>query len=339
MRRSTAAALVVPLSAILLATSSCGVIPEDWRTPAFLKDEEALDERLPTVTGDFGSEPEVSFPDIAPPEEQISGVVTRGSGENDLVRADDILLAEIVDYQWTGEGEAEKTQSTYETGAPVLLQLEQMTDELRQDLVDQPVGSRVVYVFPAADQAAATGDAAAGASVSIVDIRGRYGKGDTVPGEQATDGGGELPTVTDNGHDAPGISIPDNDPPADLEAVDLIEGDGPEVEEGQQLVVQYTGVTWSDGETFDSTWSRAGAPATFQIGVGAVIQGWDEGLVGRKVGSRVLLAIPEELAYDGQEGAPQGALVFVVDILGAVDSAPPLDEEPAEGEASPSPEE
>ncbi|RCV51150.1 FKBP-type peptidyl-prolyl cis-trans isomerase [Marinitenerispora sediminis] len=335
MRRSTAAALVVPFSALLLATSSCGVIPEDWRTPAFLRSEEELDERLPTVTGDLGEEPDVSFPDIAPPDEQISGVVTRGSGENDLVRADDLLLADIVDYQWTGEGEAEQTQSTYETGAPVLLQLEQMTDELRQDLVDQPVGSRVVYVFPASEQQAAGGEMPTGASVSIVDIRGRYGKGDTVPGEQATDGGGELPTVADNGHEAPDISIPDNEPPADLEAVDLIEGDGPEVEEGQQLVVQYTGVTWSDGEVFDSTWSRAGAPATFQIGVGAVIEGWDQGLVGRKVGSRVLLAIPEELAYDGQEGAPQGALVFVVDLLAAVDGQPPAEEPPAEGEESP----
>ncbi|WP_046468202.1 FKBP-type peptidyl-prolyl cis-trans isomerase [Allosalinactinospora lopnorensis] len=334
MRRR--AALVVPFSAVLLAVSSCGSIPEDWKTPAFMQgDEEELDDRLPTVTGEIGEEPKVEFPDIPPPDEQVSGVLEKGEGEGELVRADDMILAEIVDYQWTAKGETEKTQSTYETGAPVLLELGQMGEELTGELVDQPVGTRVEFVFPPQDseEAQAMGqEPEPGASVSIVDVMGRYGKGDTVAGEQTNDGGGGLPTATDAGSDEPEIQIPEGDPPEELESVRMVEGDGPEVEEEQQLIVQYTGVTWNDGKVFDSTWSRGGTPATFPIGVGQVIEGWDEGLVGENVGSRVMLAIPEDKAYGGkaaESGSPEGALVFVVDILGAIDSQP-AEEQPAE---------
>ncbi|MBB4931529.1 peptidylprolyl isomerase [Lipingzhangella halophila] len=346
--RRRAAALAVPFSAVLLAVSSCGSIPEDWRTPAFLQsDEEELDERLPTVTGEVGEEPKVDFPNIKPPEEQISGVVKKGDGEGELVRSDDMLLANIVDYQWTAKGEYEKTQSTYDSGAPVILELEQMGEELTGDLVDQPVGSRVEFIFPPQDpqEAAAMGqpEPEPGSSVSIVDVEGRFGKGDTVEGEQTTDGGDGMPTAADAGADEPEIEIPDSDPPEDLESVNLIEGEGPEVEAEQQVVVQYTGVQWEDseqydsGQVFDSTWSRGGAPATFAIGAGQVIEGWDKGLVGQKVGSRVMLAVPGEMAYDGEEAQqggqepPQGPLVFVVDVLGAVDVTPP-EEAAAQGD-------
>lgn len=331
--RRRAAALAVPFCTVLLAVSSCGSIPEDWKTPAFLQsDEEELDERLPTVTGEVGEEPELEFPDIAPPEEQVSGVIHENDeGEGELIRSDDMLLADIVDYQWTAKGEYEKSQSTYDTGSPVVLQLEQMGEELTSNLVDQRVGSRIEYVFPPQDPQAAAAqgqpEPPPGASVSVVDVKDRFGKGDTVTGEQTTDGGDGLPTVRDEGSDEPAISIPEGDPPEDLESVQLIEGDGPEVESEQQLIVQYTGVTWDEGEVFDSTWSRGGAPATFAIGAGQVIEGWDEGLVGENVGSRVMLVVPEDMAYGGedaqQEGqnAPEGTLVFAVDILGAVDVA------------------
>jgi peptidylprolyl isomerase len=85
---------------------------------------------------------------------------------------------------------------------------------------------------------------------------------------------------------------------------------------------------------FDSTWDpegRDGAPmAQFTIGVGGVIEGWDEGLVGQDVGSRVLLVVPEDMAYgeDAEEtGSPAGTLVFVIDILAAVDPQPQPDPE------------
>ncbi|WP_159942457.1 MULTISPECIES: FKBP-type peptidyl-prolyl cis-trans isomerase [unclassified Nocardiopsis] len=352
-----AAALAVPLTAIALAVSSCSNIPEEWRTPAFLRmGEEQLDPRLPTVTGEVGEEPEISFPDIEPPEEEISGVVNTGSGEDELVRADDLLIANVVQYQWTGpgEGEAVEGQSSYETGAPDLIRMEQLPEQIGDVLVNQPVGSRAVYVFPPMteeerQQAEATGqEAPEGASVLVIDLMDRFNKGAVVPGEQTSNGGDGLPEVTQEGHSEPVIEIPDTDPPEELEVVPLIEGNGAEVEEGQQVVVQYTGVRWEadengDHEVFDSTWSRGGDPFDTTIGAGAVIQGWDEGIVGQKVGSRLLLVVPGDMAYGETEeetgGAPAGTLVFVVDVLGAYDNPPPAEEEPSEEEADPAAEE
>ncbi len=98
----------------------------------------------------------------------------------------------------------------------------------------------------------------------------------------------------------------------------LIQGTGPAVKAGQNITVNYIGVTYKDGQKFDASWDR-GQPATFPIGVGKVIPGWDQGLVGVKVGSRVQLDIPANLAYGDNpaNGAPGGPLRFVVDLLAA----------------------
>ncbi|MFJ8579212.1 FKBP-type peptidyl-prolyl cis-trans isomerase [Micromonospora sp. NPDC093277] len=103
-----------------------------------------------------------------------------------------------------------------------------------------------------------------------------------------------------------------------LNVTTLIKGSGPEVKAGQQITTNYVGVFYKDGKEFDSSWDR-GQPATFGIGVGQVIQGWDQGLVGVPVGSRVQLDIPGELAYGNESvgGRPGGPLRFVVDVLAA----------------------
>jgi peptidylprolyl isomerase len=98
----------------------------------------------------------------------------------------------------------------------------------------------------------------------------------------------------------------------------LIEGKGPATQTGQQVTVNYVGVSYQTGEEFDSSWSQS-QPFTLPIGVGQVIPGWDQGLVGVKVGSRVQLDIPSALAYGDNptNGAPGGPLRFVVDVLAA----------------------
>ncbi|WFE45258.1 FKBP-type peptidyl-prolyl cis-trans isomerase [Verrucosispora sp. WMMD1129] len=102
-----------------------------------------------------------------------------------------------------------------------------------------------------------------------------------------------------------------------LTVTPLIEGTGPKVQAGQSITTNYVGVFYESGEEFDSSWDR-GEPATFPIGVGQVIPGWDKGLVGVTVGSRVQLDIPAEDAYgDGGGGRPAGPLRFVVDVLAA----------------------
>lgn len=121
-------------------------------------------------------------------------------------------------------------------------------------------------------------------------------------------GFGEKPVLTFTGADA--------SPELLIEV--LSEGDGPEVEPGQQIVADYLGQTWN-GDVFDNSFDR-GQPLAFQIGVGMVITGWDQGLIGQKVGSRVLLSIPSDFGYGArgvpQAGIPGGAtLVFVTDIV------------------------
>ncbi|GGM11829.1 MULTISPECIES: FKBP-type peptidyl-prolyl cis-trans isomerase [Micromonospora] len=104
----------------------------------------------------------------------------------------------------------------------------------------------------------------------------------------------------------------------ELKVTPLIEGTGAEVKSGQSITTNYVGVFYADGKEFDSSWER-GEPATFSIGVGQVIKGWDQGLVGVKVGSRVQLDLPSDLAYgdDASGGRPTGPLRFVVDVLAA----------------------
>jgi peptidylprolyl isomerase len=104
----------------------------------------------------------------------------------------------------------------------------------------------------------------------------------------------------------------------ELKVTTLIEGTGPVVQNGQTLSVNYVGVSYTDGKEFDASWTR-NQPFSFKFGAGNVIKGWDQGLAGVKVGSRVQLDIPSSLAYGDNAGggAPSGPLRFVVDVLSA----------------------
>jgi peptidylprolyl isomerase len=104
----------------------------------------------------------------------------------------------------------------------------------------------------------------------------------------------------------------------ELVVTTLIKGSGKPVVSGQTLSVNYVGVSYPTGKEFDSSWSRS-QPLDVAIGQGKVIEGWDKGLVGVAVGSRVQLDIPSAMAYgdDASGGAPAGPLRFVVDVLSA----------------------
>jgi peptidylprolyl isomerase len=117
----------------------------------------------------------------------------------------------------------------------------------------------------------------------------------------------------------PEIVIPEGEPPADLVIVDEVVGEGQPAVPGATVVVHYAGVSWSTGAEFDASWNR-GLPFDFQLGVGQVIAGWDQGVVGMRIGGRRRLTIPPHLGY-GARGAggvigPNETLVFVVDLLG-----------------------
>ena len=135
----------------------------------------------------------------------------------------------------------------------------------------------------------------------------------------ATTGGEDTPEAFDpNSISKPEVEVPEGDPPEELEIEDITEGEGTEAQPGDTLTMQYVGVNYSNGKEFDSSW-EGGEPFTFQIGAGSVIPGWDEGIVGMKVGGRRQLIIPPDLGY-GAEGSPPDippneTLVFVVDLL------------------------
>jgi peptidylprolyl isomerase len=108
-------------------------------------------------------------------------------------------------------------------------------------------------------------------------------------------------------------------PPADLVIEDITVGEGPEARPGQLASVHYVGVAHSTGREFDASWNR-GETFEFPLGGGQVIAGWDQGVVGMRVGGRRRLTIPPHLGY-GARGAggvikPNETLVFVVDLLG-----------------------
>jgi peptidylprolyl isomerase len=117
----------------------------------------------------------------------------------------------------------------------------------------------------------------------------------------------------------PDVAIPDTPPSYQLELDDLVVGDGAEAVAGQIVEVHYVGVAWSTKSQFDASWDR-GDTFKFKLGKGDVIQGWDQGVAGMKVGGRRRITIPPMLGY-GKRGAggvigPDETLVFVVDLIG-----------------------
>jgi peptidylprolyl isomerase len=107
-------------------------------------------------------------------------------------------------------------------------------------------------------------------------------------------------------------------PPKELVTKDIVIGKGRSAKKGDQLSMQYVGVTYDDGQEFDSSWD-SGQPFDFTLGQGMVIKGWDKGLIGIKPGGRRQLTIPAKLGYGAQgqppDIPPNATLVFIVDAL------------------------
>ncbi len=118
----------------------------------------------------------------------------------------------------------------------------------------------------------------------------------------------------------PEVDVPVGQAPSyQLEIEDIETGDGDEAATGCIVEVHYVGVSWSDGQQFDSSWDR-GDTFKFALGKGQVIAGWDQGVEGMRVGGRRRITIPPTLGY-GKRGAggvigPDETLVFVVDLIG-----------------------
>jgi len=326
MRR--AAALVFTPVLAVLAVAGCGSSSGTTSASSSSSASAAATDtyQAVTVTGAFGKAPKVTIPKETGTGNLLAKTLIQGSGAK-LTTADG-LVGNYVAYDWSGKT-SKLLGSSYTSGTPSLF-VGQLLPGLETALIGQKLGSRVLAVIPPKDAFGTTGNSQEGIGakdtlVFVIDLDSTFPT-TTVPGTQSTSGGGTLPTVTapKTGSTAgPTIAIPaKTTAPKDLQVKTLITGTGAKVKSGQNLAVQYTGVIWRTGKIFDSSWSR-NQPFTTVIGQGQVIKGWDTGLVGQTVGSRVLLVIPPAQGY-GTAGASSAGikgtdtLVFVVDILAAV---------------------
>ncbi|MEI6869641.1 MAG: FKBP-type peptidyl-prolyl cis-trans isomerase [Actinomycetota bacterium] len=124
-----------------------------------------------------------------------------------------------------------------------------------------------------------------------------------------------LPIVSAVAGQAPTISKPEGTPPSALTTKDIIVGTGAEVLPTSTLTVHYILMAWSTGKIIESSWS--GQPATFPLA--NVVEGWQKGLPGAKVGGRRLLILPPAMGYGAAGAGPIGpneTLIFAVDIIG-----------------------
>jgi peptidylprolyl isomerase len=114
----------------------------------------------------------------------------------------------------------------------------------------------------------------------------------------------------------PEVPAAGTDPVTELKIEDLKVGDGEEVKAGDTIVAHYLGSTYKDGKEFQASWD-GGKTFETAIGTGSVIEGWDKGIPGMKVGGRRKLTIPAAMAYgaeDKGDGRPFGDLVFIIDV-------------------------
>ncbi|HEY5395161.1 MAG TPA: FKBP-type peptidyl-prolyl cis-trans isomerase [Trebonia sp.] len=276
-----------------------------------------------TATGAFGKAPTVAIPAKTGSGALYTKTLIQGSGSK--LSTSDSLLGNFALYLWSGKTH-KLIGSTYTNGVPTLF-TGSLLPGLETALEGQKVGSRVLAVIPPADAFGSTGNSQIGVGpndtvVFVVDMVKTFANTVGVPGAQTSNGGGALPTVTAGAvGKGPTITIPKTAAPKTLQVKTLVKGTGPVVKKGQYLVVQYTGVNYRTGKVFDSSWSRSEPWATV-IGEGQVIKGWDTGLVGQTVGSRVLLVIPPVDGYGKTGSSAAGikgtdTLVFAIDIISA----------------------
>jgi FKBP-type peptidyl-prolyl cis-trans isomerase len=313
--RRIAALLSVPLLATL-ALAGCG---------------SATSSSSPSVSvkGQFGSDPTVSIPTQAAGKALAVKTLIKGNGPA-LTKAD-AFVGNYAVYIWSGKTH-KLAESTFQSKSPALFS-GQLLPGLETALQGKKMGSRVLAVIPPAQGYGKSGNSQAGVTaddtlVFVVDMIKEFPDNASASGSKVSSGGGSLPSVTAKAGAAPTITIPGKKAPTGLVTKTLVKGTGPVVAKGQTVVTQYVGEIWRTGKVFDSSWSR-GTPFGFTIGAtpSQVITGWDKGLIGQTVGSRVMLVVPPAEGY-GKTGSSQAGikgtdtLVFVVDILGAISPAP-----------------
>lgn len=307
MRRILAAGSAALL---LLLTAACG------------GDDDSTELTGVTVTGDLGEQPTVKTTDEFATDSMTSAEVLSGDGEQ--VAEDSVVEAKIGIFTRDGD----LVQGNYDLEATERIDIAERKAPWVAELVGASIGSRVAVAVPVTDVLGPEGAPQAGLDPAdpmlfMVDLLRAAELPLEAPEGEAVEPPADAPKVVGDEQEITALDFGDapTTPPTDLTAIPLIEGEGPALEEGQEITVNYIASVWGKGdEPFDNSFER-GEPATFPLTSPSLIEGWVKGLVGVNVGSRVMLIIPPELGYGAEGGGPgipgNATLVFVIDVLAA----------------------
>lgn len=314
LRLRSTVSVAVLASALLLA--GCG---EDTATESSSAALAAV-----TVTGtDVKKQPEVTVKAPVEVTRTESRVLTDGTGAT--IAQDDLVSLQAVIVNGTS---GKVALSTWESGAVGIdLGAEDLFASFGDQIPGKKVGSRVLITSTPADAFGEQGNTDLGIAkddpvVFVLDLVSATKVLDEAQGTAVPPKAG-LPTVTMNDGKPATITVPKGaTAPTKTLVQPLVQGEGAKVAEGQTVRVAYTGALWRNGEVFDSSANRPEQPwFEFKLGEGQVIKGWDAGLAGQPVGSRVLLVIPPADGYgsagSGEKIKGDDTLVFVVDVLAA----------------------
>ncbi len=241
------------------------------------------------------------------------------SGEGDPLEEDD--LVEVHSANIDIENEAVLSHDFDLGGMTINMNdLQAGNPQTYEAFIGTPVGSDVAIYQP--ENGLYDGAPAVLNIASISEVLPTYATGQPVAESELNE---NLPAVTlEEETQAPSIATPEGEAPDELVVDVLKQGDGREVQSDSKVTIHYRGVSWSNGEEFDSSWGpdNAGTPVSFDLQ--SLIAGWQEGLSGQRVGSQVLMSVPPELAYGAQEDheLANETLVFVIDVVHSADPMP-----------------
>ncbi|MEU3748750.1 MULTISPECIES: FKBP-type peptidyl-prolyl cis-trans isomerase [Streptomyces] len=309
--RRLAGLLVVPL--LLLSTAACGSDDKG-------SDSASMKNGLPAITAGvkFGEKPTLSKGEGDPPKDLKVNIISEGDGP--VTKKGDALQVNYLGQAWDS---TTPFDNSFDRGQPFSVTLGdgQVIKGWEQALEGQKVGSRIEVGIPPAlgyGEAGSPPNIKPNATlVFVVDILKsvtipKSATGTVVPQEDA-----KLPKVgTNTDGKAPSLTVPKVAAPTKLVSNYVLESKGEVVKETDTVVVNYVAALWKDGKVFDSTYTT-GKPANFPLPQ-LTLPGLKKGLVGKKVGSRVLIVAPPAEAFGDkeQQGIPKNStLVFAVDIL------------------------
>lgn len=238
------------------------------------------------------SKPKVQVPKGAPPKALVVEDLNEGSGTE--AKSGDEVNVHYVGVQYKN---GKQIDASWNRGEPLSFELGGGTviAGWEQGVGGMKEGGRRKLIIPS-KLAYGSGALVFVIDLLAVDASSRSGQSDS---------GTTAATERDR---KPKVEVPSAAPPKELVIEDLKSGSGTAVKPGDEITVDYVGVNYKTGQEFEATWDR-GEPTTFQLGVGEVIQGWERGMKGMKVGGRRELIIPSKLAFE------RGAVIYVVDLL------------------------